>query len=102
MKKFNMVDETFICLHCGKKVNKLEYSARDHCNNCLYSLHVDINPGDRLNKCQGLLKPIGINKYRDTYKILYQCEKCHEFHQNIMANDDNMDEIIKLSINNNL
>ena len=74
MKKFNMIDEEFICEHCGAFVKKLNYTARDHCPNCLYSKHVDINPGDRMNKCLGLLKPIGIEKYRDSYKIIYKCE----------------------------
>ncbi len=99
MKKFNMLDEEFICLNCGKKVNKLKYSARDHCNHCLCSLHVDINPGDRQNPCKGLLKPIGIEKYRDTYKIVYRCDKCHNLHKNIMADDDDMNLIIELSKN---
>ena len=98
MKRFNMKDESFICKNCKNLVKKLEYSARDHCPNCLYSMHVDINPGDRLNTCMGLLKPIGIEKYRDTYKIIYKCLKCGEIHKNIMANDDNMDLIIKLSV----
>ena len=97
MKRFNMKDESFICKNCKNLVKKLEYSARDHCPNCLYSMHVDVNPGDRLNTCMGLLKPIGIEKYRDTYKIIYECEKCKTIHKNIMANDDNMDLIIELS-----
>ena len=100
MKRFNMIDEEFTCINCGTKVNKLNTTARDHCNNCLYSLHVDINPGDRLNTCKGLLEPIGIEKYRDTYKIIYKCKKCGELHKNIMANDDNMDKIIELSKTN--
>lgn len=97
MKRFNMIDEEFICEHCGMKVAKLGYTARDHCNYCLYSLHVDILPGDRKNNCRGLLKPIGIEKYRDTYKIIYECMKCHKTHKNIMASDDNYDLIIELS-----
>ncbi len=97
MKKFNMIDEEFVCLNCGNKVSKLNVTARDHCNNCLYSLHVDINPGDRKNPCKGLLEPIGIEKYRDTYKIIYKCTKCGMLHKNIMATDDNMDKIIELS-----
>ena len=92
-----MRDESFICEHCHKMVQKLNYTARDHCPHCLYSKHVDIFPGDRLNECQGLLKPIGIEKFKNTYKIIYQCDKCHEFHKNIMAQDDNMDKIIELS-----
>jgi len=101
MKKFTMRDENFICEHCGNKVTKLNYTARDHCPYCLYSKHVDINPGDRLNNCLGLLEPIGIEKFKDTYKIIYKCSKCNELHKNIIANDDNMDLIIELSIQKN-
>ncbi|MDO4996002.1 MAG: RNHCP domain-containing protein [Bacilli bacterium] len=100
MKKFNMIDENFICEHCGKEVKKAEYTARDHCPYCLYSKHVDINPGDRENTCRGLLKPIGVEKFKDTYKIIYKCEKCNQEHKNIMANDDDMQEIIRISIQN--
>ena len=99
MKQFTMKDESFICENCGKKVEKLNYTARDHCPYCLYSKHVDINPGDRLNPCQGLLEPISIEKFKQTYKIIYQCEKCKQTHKNIIANDDNMNLIIQLSTN---
>ena len=97
MKRFNELDEGFICENCHKEVSPLGYTSRDHCPYCLYSKHVDINPGDRLNKCQGLLKPIGIEKYKDTYKILYKCEKCNKEHKNIIAKDDDTNEIIKIS-----
>ena len=97
MKRFNMIDEEFICENCDFKVTKLNYTARDHCPNCLYSKHVDINPGDRKNTCLGLMEPIGIEKYKDTYKIIYKCLKCKEIHKNKIAKDDNMDLIIELS-----
>lgn len=97
MKKFNELDEGFICENCNKKVEPLGYTSRDHCPYCLYSKHVDINPGDRENTCRGLLKPIEIEKYKDTYKIVYRCEKCNILHKNIMAKDDDMNEIIKIS-----
>lgn len=99
MKKFTMIDEEFICENCNEKIDKLNYTARDHCNKCLYSKHVDINPGDRNNNCLGLLRPIGIEKFKKTYKIIYECEKCKEKHKNIIAIDDNMDIIIELSKN---
>lgn len=98
MKTFTEVDEPFKCEKCGFKVERLGYSCRDHCPNCLYSKHVDKNPGDRKNKCQGLLKPIEMEKYKDTYKIVYQCEKCGKKHKNIMAKDDNMNVLINLSV----
>ena len=100
MKKFKMRDEEFICDNCGRKVAKLEYSSRDHCPYCLYSKHVDIMPGDRMNKCLGMLVPIGIEKYRDSYKIVYRCGKCGTIHKNIMARDDDYDVIVGLSVIN--
>ena len=92
-----MKDENFVCENCKRNVTKLNYTARDHCPYCLYSKHVDINPGDRLNTCMEMLVPIDIEKFKDTYKIIYKCEKCGMIHKNIAANDDNMDKIIELT-----
>ena len=100
MKKFKMIDEKFICENCGSEVDKLNYTARDHCPSCLYSKHVDITPGDRANLCMGLMKPVGIEKYKNTYKIIYKCSKCNQLHKNVMATDDNYDLIVKLSVAN--
>lgn len=97
MKTFSKNDNSFICDNCMKEVKILNYTSRDHCPYCLYSKHVDINPGDRLNTCFGLMKPIGIEKYKNTYKIIYKCEKCKEMHKNIMANDDDINIIIEIS-----
>lgn len=97
MKRFNKLDEEFICENCHKKVKTLKYSSRDHCPYCLYSKHVDIFPGDRKNQCQGLLKPIELEKFKNTYKIIYKCENCHTFHKNIIAKDDDINKIIELS-----
>ena len=95
-----MIDEDFICDNCHKHVSKLNYTARDHCPYCLYSKHVDINPGDRKNDCHGLLVPIGVEKYKNTYKIIYRCERCGKTHKNIVALDDDFDKIIDLSVIN--
>ena len=100
-KKFTKIDEEFKCENCGNQVEKLGYTSRDHCPKCLHSKHVDINPGDRNNNCKGLMKPIGIEKYKNSYKIIYNCIKCHQIHKNIMASDDNFDLIIHLSNINN-
>lgn len=99
-KKFTMIDESFICKVCGFKVKSLNYSARDHCPNCLSSIHVDINPGDRACLCKGILKPIEIEKgKKDTLKIVYQCEKCGMKKKNKAALDDNFDLILKIMSN---
>ena len=97
LKNFKKNDQGFICENCGKSVEVLGYTSRDHCPYCLYSKHVDINPGDRLNTCKGLLIPIDVEKFKDTYKIIYKCEKCNEIHKNIMAIDDDVQKIIEIS-----
>ena len=98
-KKFTMIDESFTCFNCKTEVKPLGYTARDHCPNCLYSLHLDINPGDRKSTCKGILKPVGIEKTKkDNYKILYKCEKCGYLTKNKAAIDDNINEIIDLSV----
>lgn len=100
-KNFTMIDEGFTCVVCGKTVEPLNYTARDHCPYCLSSIHVDVNPGDRLADCHGVLKPIDIEKFKDSYKIIYQCEKCGYIHKNKVANDDNFDMILEIMKNKN-
>ena len=94
---FKVIDEEFICENCGKKVPKLGYSCRNHCPYCLYSKHVDIDPGDRAQSCHGLLEPIGIEKNKKGYIIIFKCKKCGEIRKNKIAEDDDMDKIIELS-----
>jgi Zn finger protein HypA/HybF involved in hydrogenase expression len=94
-----MIDEEFKCENCGEYIKPLGYTARDHCPHCLYSKHVDNNPGDRECNCHGLLKPIAIENFKDSYKIVYRCEKCKSIKKNIVANDDNMDLIIDIMSN---
>lgn len=99
-KKFTMIDESFICDVCGNTVEKLDYSARDHCNKCLCSKHLDINPGDRLANCGGILQPIEIEKgSKDKLKIVYKCSKCGEIKKNVVAVDDNFDKILEIMKN---
>ncbi len=97
-KIFKVIDESFKCENCGSEVKPLGYSARDHCNHCLFSKHVDINPGDRQENCHGLLIPISIEKNKkQDYKIVYKCQKCGSIRKNIMARDDNYEQIINIS-----
>ena len=56
MKNFTKIDEEFICENCGQKIAKLGYTCRDHCRYCLYSKHVDVNPGDRQEECYRFIR----------------------------------------------
>lgn len=103
MKQFTKRDEEFICENCGKKVQKLGYTSRDHCPYCLYSKHVDNMPGDREEECKGKLKPMQVElDSKKGYVIIYKCEKCGAIRKNKSAEDDNKDLLIKLTVCNNI
>ncbi len=94
---FTEIDEEFICENCGTKVEKLGYSCRNHCPHCLYSKHVDKNPGDREEECHGILKPIDIEiNPKKGYVIVFKCIKCGAIRKNKVAEDDNKEEIYKI------
>jgi len=88
---FIMRNESFSCLHCGKKVSPHPAgSARNHCPYCLYSLHVDADsPGDRASDCGGLMAPIA-REYRKNKgdMILHRCQTCGKEIPNKIAPDD--------------
>jgi rubrerythrin len=94
-KKFQKRVENFICEHCGFFVKGSGYT--DHCPKCLWSKHVDINPGDRESGCNGMMKPIGIKIEQGEYVIYYQCIKCGYKHRVKSNPEDNFEEILKLS-----
>jgi hypothetical protein len=94
---FVKVKENFVCGNCGCKVLGTGYT--NHCPNCLWSRHVDIEPGDRANPCNGLLQPIGIETKGGEYIIVHQCQKCGEKTRCKSSPQDNQEEIILLSQN---
>lgn len=97
-RKFTKIDEAFVCENCGKQINPLGYTCRDHCKYCLHSKHVDINPGDREEECHGDLEPIRVElDSKKGYVIIYKCKKCGAIRKNKAAEDDNMDLIIELT-----
>jgi hypothetical protein len=86
---FTKINESFACAHCGHAVPKSESTCRDHCSQCLYSLHVDVNPGDRAANCGGLLKPVAWSQHKKKgYMIHYVCEKCGEKRVNKFLDHD--------------
>ena len=97
-RKFTKIDEPFICENCEAKIDALGYTCRDHCKECLYSKHVDINPGDREETCHGMLEPIRVElDSKKGYVIIYRCKKCGAIRKNKAADDDNKELIIQLT-----
>ncbi|MCL2621645.1 MAG: RNHCP domain-containing protein [Firmicutes bacterium] len=96
-KKFSKNDSGFVCVICGADVKVLGYTSRDHCNKCLCSLHIDINPGDRANTCGGVLVPVGVVEGGKKGRIInYKCNKCGKLHNNKAADDDCFEAILKI------
>ena len=102
-KRFTKNDSGFICKNCGFEVEPLGYSSRNHCPNCLHSLHVDVNPGDRAEDCRGKLRPVKVlPDAKKGYIIVHRCEKCGAIRRNRAAHDakvqpDDISLLIKLT-----
>ena len=73
-QKFQRNIEDFVCGHCGAEVKGNGFT--NHCPKCLYSKHVDINPGDRADQCRGLMKPVSIELRKGEYTIIHECVGC--------------------------
>ena len=102
-KRFRKNDDSFVCGNCGKEVEPLGYSSRNHCPFCLWSIHIDINPGDRACECHGLMKPIKVETDpKKGFIIVHKCTKCGSVKRNRAAHEapvqpDNLKLLIKLT-----
>ncbi len=102
-KTFTKNDSGFICGNCGKEVKPLRYTSRNHCPFCLYSRHLDINPGDRMSDCGGLMEPISAEPdAKKGYIIIHKCKKCGAVRRNKAAlsgeQSDDIGKIISLTV----
>ena len=71
----------------------------NHCPKCLYSLHVDINPGDRAAKdgCGGLMEPSAIEGTQKGYAIVHKCSACGHEKRNKVSMEDSIDAIAAIA-----
>lgn len=94
VKKFTKKIEDFNCDNCGTTVKGTGYT--NHCPACLYSKHVDVNPGDREAICGGFMKPVELSSEKGKFVLTFECQKCQVKKRNKMAADDNFDEALKV------
>lgn len=83
--------EDFACEHCGKVVLGDGYT--NHCPHCLWSKHVDVNPGDRAEKCEGLMAPVRLEGGFDNCVIIHRCGKCGMERRNKVAASDSREAL---------
>ncbi len=95
MKQFTRTREDFVCEHCGAKVKGDGYT--NHCPHCLYSKHVDINPGDRSADCGGLMEPVGLELKDGKYVLVHRCSKCGFIRRNKVVEADDFNAVLELS-----
>ena len=79
--------DAFTCKVCGWPVVSAGAGTnhRNHCPNCLYSIHLDNEPGDRESDCHGRMEPI-------------RCLRCGKISSNRVAADDNPMKLMALAM----
>ena len=72
---------------------------RNHCPNCLSSLHVDIEPGDRASDCGGIMEPVAVWVRRGgEWAIIHRCKRCGALSSNRVAADDNPMKLMSIAM----
>ena len=101
-RRFTVVNEPFECRVCHTKVQPLQTGCRNHCPQCLHSVHLDRFPGDRQANCGGLMKPIAIRmNSKKGYMVVHRCSLCGMETVNKLALEDpvqpdSMDTVLKI------
>ncbi|MET0234644.1 MAG: RNHCP domain-containing protein [Kibdelosporangium sp.] len=94
--------ESFRCAGCRLDVSFVAPGTahRNHCPNCLTSLHVDGRiPGDRRAGCGGRMIPLSLSVRPDgEWMIIHSCLACDELSVNRVAGDDNALVLLRIAL----
>ena len=99
--KTHACTDTFICRVCGRTVvpESAGSDHRNHCPNCLSSLHVDIEPGDRAADCGGIMEPVAVwVRKGGEWAIIHRCRRCGALSSNRAAADDNPMKLMSIAL----
>ena len=91
----------FTCLHCRREVAGQSCGTRhrNHCPYCLWSRHLDEEPGDRRCACRAPMAPIGIEVRDDgEWAIIHRCTGCGTLRTNRVAGDDHELALLALAL----
>lgn len=94
-KKFQKRKEDFVCEKCGAEVLGSGYT--NHCPECLWCKHVDINPGDRASECGGMMAPVAVETKGDKHILVHRCEKCAFERKNKVEENDDFEQVLKIA-----
>ena len=93
--------DSFTCRVCGRPVVSAGAGSghRNHCPNCLSSLHVDIEPGDRASDCGSLMGPDAVwVRKNGEWAIIHRCRRCGKLSSNRVAADDNPMKLMSIAM----
>ena len=94
-------NQHFDCKVCGRLVvpEGAASQHRNHCPNCLSSLHVDDKPGDRNADCGGIMEVVGVWVRKDgEWAVIHRCKRCGHFSSNRIAADDNPMKLMSVAL----
>ena len=94
-------NEVFTCRVCGRTVVPAGAGSdhRNHCPNCLASLHVDNEPGDRQSECGGIMDAIALwIRKNGECAVIHRCRRCGALSSNRTAADDNPMKIMSIAL----
>ena len=89
------------CKVCGRLVvpEGAGSGHRNHCPNCLASLHVDEAPGDRAADCGGIMEPVGVwVRKNGEWAVIHRCRRCGKLSSNRVAADDNPMKLMSIAL----
>ena len=93
--------DVFTCRVCGWPVGPQAAGTqhRNHCPNCLASVHLDDEPGDRASDCGGTMEPVAVwIRKGGEWAIIHRCKICGVLHSNRVAADDNPMLLMSLAV----
>jgi len=92
--------DLFRCQHCRSEILRSAHGTvhRNHCPQCLWSVHLDERPGDRRSSCRGGMEPIAIWVREDgEWSLVHRCCGCHVVRVNRVAGDDSEFALLSLA-----
>ena len=91
----------FRCTRCSRPVGEAAPGTanRNHCPYCLWSLHVDVEAGDRASACCGAMEPVAIwVKRNGEWALVHRCQRCGVLCSNRIAGDDSPIALVSLAM----
>ncbi len=92
---FHKKVENFVCEKCSHE--NIGNGFTNHCEKCLWSKHVDVDPGDREAPCAGMMEPIETETKNGELRIKHKCLKCGFERWVVVLPHDNFDAVLAIT-----